>query len=141
MKISFGLVMVALLCFIPVSYAQDNAFKETIINSVEPESISIIQLIANGEKYENKLVRIIGFVRFEFEGNAVYLTQEDYEHDLTSNGLWISLSEDFSKSQKDIKQFDKKYCLVEGVFTMKNKGHMGLWSGAVEDIRRLQIWR
>lgn len=100
MKISFGLVMVALLCFIPVSYAQDNAFKETIINSVEPESISIIQLIANGEKYENKLVRIIGFVRFEFEGNAVYLTQEDYEHDLTSNGLWISLSEDFSKSQK-----------------------------------------
>ena len=77
----------------------------------------------------------------EFEGNAIYLTQEDYEHGLTSNGLWLSFSDDFLQTHKDIQQFDKKYCLVEGIFSASHKGHLGLWSGAVENITRLQIWR
>ena len=138
MKIIYGLVAVILLCCNGlVSYGEEKA----AINPMEPESVSIIQLIANGEKYENKLVRIIGFVKLEFEGNAIYINQEDYEHSLTSNGLWISISDDFSKSHKNLKEFDKKYCLIEGVFTAKNKGHLGLWSGAVENIKRFQVWQ
>ena len=35
------------------------------------EDVSIVQLIAQPEKFEGKRVRFIGFLRIEFEGNAI----------------------------------------------------------------------
>jgi hypothetical protein len=50
---------------------------------------SLIALIARPELYDGKVVRVIGFVRFEFEGNALYLSRLDYENAVSRNGLWI----------------------------------------------------
>jgi len=41
-----------------------------------------VPLIANPKDYHGKIVRVIGFVRLEFEGNAIYLHQGDYKHSL-----------------------------------------------------------
>jgi hypothetical protein len=52
---------------------------------------SLIELIANPTKFDGKRVRIIGFLRLEFEGNAIYLSKSDFEHGVTKNGLWVSI--------------------------------------------------
>lgn len=94
---------------------------------------SIVALIANPDRYDGKLVRIIGFLRIEFEGNAIYLHQSDYEHAISKNGLWAEI--DMAR-----KELDQKYVLVEGTFDAGNHGHMGMFSGAITNIRRAQVW-
>jgi hypothetical protein len=101
-------------------------------------SVSIIQLISSPEKFDGKYIRLIGFVRLEFEGDAIYLHEDDYKYGLTRNGLWLSLTE--GCCGKDARTFDQKYVLVEGTFSAKNHGHMGLFSGAIENIKRFQVW-
>lgn len=96
-------------------------------------SASIVALIANPDRYDGKLVRIIGFLRIEFEGNVIYLHQSDYEHAISSNGLWAEID----MMRKDL---DKKYVLIEGTFDAGNHGHMGMFSGAITKIRRAQVW-
>ena len=95
--------------------------------------VSMIALIANPDRYDGKLVRIIGFLRIEFEGNAVYLHRSDYEHAISKNGLWTEID----MARKDL---DKKYVLIEGTFEADNHGHMGMFSGAITNIRRAQLW-
>jgi hypothetical protein len=101
-------------------------------------SVSIIQLISNPEQFDGKRVRLIGFVRLELEGDAIYLHREDYNNRLTKNGLWINITKDFDG--KGNHKYDQKYVLVEGTFSANNQGHMGLFSGAIENIERFEVW-
>lgn len=105
--------------------------------AAEPLALSLVQLIANPQDYDGKLVRVIGFVRLEFEGNAIYLHQDDYKHVITKNGLWLDASGDIVQKREE---FDQKYVLLEGVFNAKNTGHMGLWSGSIQKISRCKVW-
>jgi hypothetical protein len=97
-----------------------------------PLALSLLQLIATPEAFDGKYVRVFGFVRIEHEGTAIYLHREDAEHVLTKNGLWL---EGFREGQ-----VADRYALVEGRFSVKNQGHLGLWSGAIEDITRMEPW-
>ena len=99
--------------------------------------ISIVQLLANPEKFEGKLVTVQGFVRLEFEGDAIYLHKEDYEHGLRSNGLWLNAKE---CKQMDGSKFDAGYALVSGRFTSSRRGHMDLWSGEIGDVQYCIGW-
>jgi hypothetical protein len=98
--------------------------------------VSMIQLIATPEKYQGKRVRMLAFLRIEFEGNALYLHKEDYQHLLYGNGLWIDLPKGISNG----KELNNRYVLVEGLFDGTQKGHMGLWSGTITDVTRLEPW-
>lgn len=104
----------------------------------QPVTVSLVQLIANPEDYDSKFVRVIGFVRLEFEGDAIYLHRDDYMHGLTQNGLWIDVTDDIRSRRAE---FDEKYVLIEGTFNAKEKGHLGLWSGTIEKASRWDIWR
>ncbi len=44
-------------------------------------------------------VRVIGFVRIDFEGNAVYLHEEDDKYAISDNALWLSLPNTKSKEE------------------------------------------
>jgi hypothetical protein len=104
----------------------------------EPLDVSIVQLIANPKDYDGKVVRVIGFVKLDFEGDAVYLHKEDYKHGVSKNGLWIQVTDEI---RKDRKKFDEKYVLVEGIFNARDTGHMGLFSGSIQKISRFEVWR
>ena len=41
------------------------------------------------EKFDAKLIRVIGFLRLEFEGNVLYLHREDYENAILGDGIWV----------------------------------------------------
>jgi hypothetical protein len=105
--------------------------------AVQPLDVSMIQLIATPEKYQGQRIRVLAFLRIEFEGDAVYLHKQDYEQAIYRNGLWIDLPNTISFS----KNMSNQYVLVEGVFDGKRKGHLGLWSGTITNVTRLEPWR
>jgi hypothetical protein len=96
----------------------------------QPLDVSMIQLIARPDDFDGEYVRVFGFFRHEFEGTALYLHREDYEQGLSKNGFWVDGDPAYSM----------KYVLVEGRFNAKKHGHMGLWSGEIEQVSRMDPW-
>src|SRR6266498_4920654 len=102
---------------------------------------SLVELIARPELYDGKRVRVIGFVNFEFEGNALYISKEDWQRSIARNGLWIDPPQRFETDSAPSKvQPNRRYVLVEGTFNAQTPGHLGMWSGAIERVTRLQPW-
>lgn len=102
--------------------------------STEPVDVSLISVISNPALYEGKNIRIIGFLHFEFEGDAVYVHQDDSSYSITKNGIAIAVSD---KQRSEWWRLNDQYVMIEGQFTSRVKGHMELWSGTVQNITRL----
>ena len=102
------------------------------------EDVSLIQLIANPQAYDNKRVRITGFLHLEFEGNAIYLHSEDFRYSLTKNALWINVPKDMTQEQT--KAVNDQYAICTGRFVAGMHGHMGMNSGELSDVTRLEVW-
>lgn len=105
------------------------------------QSLSLINLIATPEKYNGQMVSVIGFVKLQYEGNALYLSKDDYGF-VRKNALWLSL--DLKKLEIDEKtledEFTGKQVQVIGIFNMNNKGHFGLYSGAIDNVSCIMTW-
>lgn len=95
---------------------------------------SIVELLARPEKFDKRLVRIEGYMKLEFEGNAIYLHKEDAEVGMTRNGFWLSLDKRTREAMAACK--GGSYVSIEGRFVSGENGHMGLWSGTISDISR-----
>ncbi len=98
-----------------------------------------MQLIANPEAWDGKKVRLIGFLRLEFEGDALYLHKEDYEHQISNNAVWIDRPRGLTPAQ--LKAINTQYVICEGTFRAGNHGHMGMFSGTLNNINRLEAWQ
>ena len=94
-------------------------------------TVSIIQLIANPEKYDGKVVRFEGVANIEFEGNGIFLSREHRKARVQSFAIWMDLSDELAKGRKWL---NGKYCIVEGKFHAADRGHMGLYMGSLSDI-------
>lgn len=101
-------------------------------------NISLIKLVSNPEKFHNQPIQIIGFLHLEFEGNAIYINELDYKHSIRKNGFWVSFKN--KELQKKAFELNDKYVLIEGVFDAENFGHMGMWSGEIKNITRIDSW-
>jgi hypothetical protein len=94
-------------------------------------TVSIIQLIANPEKYDGQVVRFEGVTNIEFEGNGIFLSKEHWKAHVNSFAIWMDLSDELTKGRKWL---NGKYCIVEGKFSATDRGHMGLFMGSLSDI-------
>jgi hypothetical protein len=108
-----------------------------IMASAEPVDASLIRLIAAPKEFDGRQIRVIGFLRLEFEGNAIYLHKEDYLRGITKNGLWMEMQ----SPSKKVPGLSDQYVIVEGTFSMQDQGHMDLWSGSIRKITRIDPWR
>ena len=108
------------------------------VKAEQPINVTLVQLIANPEKFDGKLIRVIGFLEIEFEGNVLYLHREDYENALLGNGIWVDVTPEMTKNSKSL---SKNYVLLEGVFSARERGHLDMWSGSLKNIRRAELWR
>jgi hypothetical protein len=97
---------------------------------------SIVQLLARPEVFDGKKVRVVGFIHLEDEGNGIYLHQEDYQRQLYVNGLWVELRNGIKVESR----CQDRYVLIEGVFHATDRGHLGLWNGAIRDVTRCIDW-
>jgi len=99
-----------------------------------PVQASMIALLANPQQYAGKRVQVAGFMHLEFEGDAIYLHQDDAAHSLYKNGLWVSFED---AVMPDAKRCNDHYVVLTGTFDAKDQGHMGLWSGSIVHVSRL----
>jgi hypothetical protein len=99
--------------------------------------VSIIDLIARPAEFHGKVVRVSGFAHFEFEGNSLYLTRDDYLHGVYRNGLWLDPPTGLAPMADSL---NDRYVLVEATFDALDQGHMGLWSGSLLNVSRMQLW-
>jgi hypothetical protein len=97
---------------------------------------SIVRLLANPDRYDGKRIRIEGYLRVAFEGTAIYLSKDDADYAISSNGFWVDFDKDEIADDVAAK-FDGKYVLIEGRFNKDNRGHMSAWQGSVEHVNRV----
>ena len=131
------LTILSLALFAPFAHAQKSSY---VPNGADPgaQRVSIIQLIANPTAFDGKKVRLVGFLSLEFEGSALYLHKEDYDHGITENALSIHVPHDMTREQRDT--VNTQYVICEGTFHAKGHGHMGMFSGELANVTRVQVW-
>jgi hypothetical protein len=102
---------------------------------------SLIQILAHPDDYHGKTVVVEGFLRVEFEGDALYLSEGDDRYLITSNAFWVSFENNAMRMNRDEigKQFNGKWVLLEARFDKDHRGHLGLFEGAFENIARLSV--
>ena len=103
------------------------------------ENVSLVKLIANPEKYNGKRIQVIGYLHLEFEGNAIYLHEEDFKRRISANSFWVEFSSKLTK-KRDLNKFNDKYVIIIGTFNVNEKGHMRMFGGILDDIVRLDLW-
>jgi hypothetical protein len=113
-----------------------NAFAAGTANN-EAHDVSIVRLIASPQDYARKLVRVVGYVSIGFEGDAIYLHEEDFKRSLTTNALWLQAKPEM---MKELSKLSRQYIVLEGVFDPSDAGHLGLFSGTIRDITRADSW-
>ncbi|WP_423146446.1 hypothetical protein [Rubrolithibacter danxiaensis] len=101
--------------------------------------ISVIRLIATPEKFDGKTMQVVGFLSMDREAPVIFLHKEDYENYLIENSILIDLSSDFIKT-KNLKNYDKKYIIIEGTFEMDKRGRFQMWGGTISNITRIDPW-
>ena len=98
--------------------------------------LSMIELIANPEKFAGKKVLIFGYaifdkVRYEESGDSIYISKEAADHGFLKDGLWLDLANSALRTQ--VIPSDG-YVLLEGTFSAGNQGHFSQWSGSIPEI-------
>jgi hypothetical protein len=122
---SIGLLSIVLVSLVAADFtatAQMAGYNPKQSANQKSLNVSLIQLIATPEKYDGVAIRLIGYLRLEFEGNALYLHREDYERGLP-NGIWIAVPRDLSKDQTQT--VNNKYVICEGTRTCRKRNFEG----------------
>ena len=105
------------------------------------ESISIIQLVANPDRFNGKDVIVIGYAHldkpplYEETSDAIYVSELDCHQQIFKTGLFLQVSTDSPLR----KSFKDAYAIIEGTF-QNTGGHMGSWSGTITNIKRFEKW-
>lgn len=94
------------------------------------------RVVARPELYHLKRIQLVGFMNLEFEGNALYHTEDEYRHAQDADAFWIDV-----EGMKSKPPFTRGWVIVEGLFNAERRGHMGSYAGTLERITRLDAWR
>ncbi|MDM5181784.1 hypothetical protein PO883_31895 [Massilia sp. DJPM01] len=97
-----------------------------------PVEVSIVQLIAASERFDGKLVSVVGFFQNEMEATAIYLHREDAVQGIRKNGVWVELT---PPQIQLASRLNNGYVKIEGVFSASDHGHFGLWSGSINGVK------
>ncbi len=95
-----------------------------------PLKVSMRRLLDYPEEYDGKRIATIGFLQLQFEGNALFLTEDDQVKRNYKNGIAI---ESASRPKMSL---NLRYVRVEGTFYAKAYGHRGRWSGEIKNISK-----
>lgn len=100
-----------------------------------PLRISMVALLAAGEKFDGRLVTTEGFATLEYEGTALYLNQADWEGNIPMNSLYLSLSEEQVRA---FRECDEKHVSITARYAPIGARAAGLYSGMLTGIRSMR---
>ncbi len=124
-----------------------NAAKRSVAASVsfgfaeagELVDVSILAIIANPNFFAGKRVRVMGYVKRDFEGNAIYLHKEDVDHALSFNAVELDL-EGLRTRPATVSDRAQGYAIAEGIFMPSRHGRTP-FSGTLSSVTRLDAWK
>lgn len=99
-----------LLCLSPLATDGQRPARPPIIPS--PLNAGIINLIATPERYDGRMVTVVGFLAIESEDARLYLSREDYLHNIMENGIFIDANKEVTR---DIESKDLHYVQITGI--------------------------
>lgn len=99
--------------------------------------MNVVQLIATPEKFDGKLISVIGFLRLDHEGYLLYLGKEDYDNAVLANALWVDATEKMGKNREKL---ELKYVKIVGTFRAGHEKRNLFSPGGITDIRNCQFW-
>jgi hypothetical protein len=138
------LYWIVILLTLPLLFVPGNATSSPLQTQKSPDSpdpinIGMVALLAAPQKYDGKLIRTVGFACLEFEGNALYLHEEDYRQRNTKNAVKLLLSK---HQEEQFKSLSLRHVLIEGTVSADKWGlEKGMYSGSIGNITRLEYWR
>jgi hypothetical protein len=98
----------------------------------------MIALLASPQLYNGKFIRTTGVLCIEFEGNALYLHEEDYRFSMTKNAVKLDLSKE---QEERFKPLSLKHVLIEGMVEVdKHSVETGMYTGSLKNVTRLEAW-
>ncbi len=104
--------------------------------------VSIVELLANPDKYDGKRVLVEGFFRNAFEDTGIYLNRESAEYGVSANAVWVDTSDTRIGDEKEAKlrdgMYDGKYVAIEAYYNKSELGHLSAFQGELQHIVR--IW-
>jgi len=104
----------------------------------QPIGASLINLIATPERYDGKMVSVVGFLSVESEDVRLYLSRDDYRYNIAGNGIYIDANKEVTR---DIESKDGHYVQIAGIFKLRGlPAHYpgGAGEAGISDIR--QCW-
>ena len=124
--LSMALVLAAPLA------ARETHFEPLGVPDPSAESTTIAKLLASPEQFDGKSVRIVGAFRLQFEKSRLCPRHDDLVRGLTKNCLWISLDhERLGPGAKTLSSHNNKTVVMEGRFSMINRGHLNQFAGSI----------
>lgn len=96
----------------------------------------MVALVAEPQRYDGKIIRTVGFLCIEFEGDAVYVHEEDFRRGLMKNSMALRLSK---SQEQQFRHLTQTYAIIEGQ-VYANGLESGDWAGAIGNITRLEMW-
>ena len=107
-----------LSCSLVTIFGADRVKQQSRAIVPKPVGVSIINLIATPQRYDGKMVSVVGFLSVESEDVRLYLGQEDYRRNNMGNGIFIDANKEVTK---DIESKDLHYVGLVGVFKVKGR--------------------
>jgi hypothetical protein len=95
----------------------------------------VMQLIQDPDQYDGKQVKVVGFCSHKFESSALYVSQADFRNAVTKNAVWLS----FGRLDRSLEMHGKQVS-VEGTFDMTDHGHGELYSGAIKNVTKIDVF-
>ena len=121
----------------PAPYRYDAAaFERERQIGLQYEPVSLVSLLAVPERYDGHKVLVSGFVTLGFEDFGLHLDKSAYEAGLRRNALWLDPPDWLSAAEA--RRLSRRYGEVAGTFDVSRHGHMGVYSGALVDLRRIE---
>jgi len=100
----------------------------------EPQTASLVQLIAAPDLFDGRRVRTVGFCVRDYGGCALYLHEEDYLAAMTLNSVHLDVDHVRRGSTSPV---HRAYCIVEAVFRPSKPDGARIRSGSLEGVTRL----
>jgi hypothetical protein len=101
-------------------------------------TVTMQQLLAEPRRFEGQRVRTTGFLRLEFEANALYPTRDDFNNSVMRHAVWLDLT---NAQLRRLGKLNNGHVVVEGTFTAQYMGQGGKWPGALRHVASVRMWR
>ena len=120
------LSVIAIACQVPYEFGRPQG---------APETVPLLRLISDPESHDGQEVWVVGVMRVEHEGNAIYIGREHFEHRLWEYSVWLSFDEEaLGVSPEQLERLNGRYAYVSGIFNASEHGHGVRRNGSIEDV-------